>query len=156
MILLLISKVLSKNFEMKDLGDASFVIDIQIQRDRTRGILGLSQKIYINKVLDRYGMKNCFRRDKLSLLQCPKNDLWKSKWKIFHMHRQLKVWCMLKFVPIRHSIYRWETWQKLDQSWDWSLEDYQEGNAISMKDYKKSDQLQQIRYRFRLCWMYQQ
>ena len=33
---------LSKNFEMKDLGVASFVIGIQIQRDRTRGILGLS------------------------------------------------------------------------------------------------------------------
>jgi len=58
---------LSKNFEMKDLGDASFVIDIQIQRDRIRGILGLSQKVYIDKVLDRYCMKNS-RGDKLSLL----------------------------------------------------------------------------------------
>jgi len=43
---------------MKDLGDVSFVIGIQIQRDRTRGILGLSQKAYIDKVLDRRGMKN--------------------------------------------------------------------------------------------------
>ena len=39
MILLLETKsFLSKNFEMKDLGDVVFVIDIQIQRDRTRGI----------------------------------------------------------------------------------------------------------------------
>ena len=60
---------------MKDLGDASFVIGIQIQRDRTRGILGLSQKAYIDKVLGRYGMKNCSlgdapvtKGDKLSLL----------------------------------------------------------------------------------------
>jgi len=53
---------------MKDLRDASFVIGIQIQRDRTRGILGLSQKAYIDKVLDRYGMKNCSKEDKLSLL----------------------------------------------------------------------------------------
>jgi len=53
---------------MKDLGDASFVIDIQIQCDMTLGILGLSQKVYINKVLDRYGMKNCSRGDKLFLL----------------------------------------------------------------------------------------
>ena len=44
------------------------MIDIQIQRDRTRGILGLSQKAYIDKVLDRYDMKNCTKRDKLSLL----------------------------------------------------------------------------------------
>ena len=46
---------------MKDLEDASFVIGIQIQRDRTHEILGLSQKTYIDKVLDRYGMKNCSR-----------------------------------------------------------------------------------------------
>ena len=52
MVLLLDTKsLLSKNFEMKDLEKASFVIGIQIQRDRTRGILGLSQKPYIDKVL---------------------------------------------------------------------------------------------------------
>ena len=77
MVLLLDTKSLlsKKDFEMKDLREASFVIGIQIQRDRTRGILGLSQKVYIDKVLDRYGMKNCSRGDKLSLLQCPKNNL---------------------------------------------------------------------------------
>ena len=58
----------SKNFEMKDLGDTSFVIGIQIQRDRTREILGLLQKVNIDNVLDRYGMKNFSREDKLSLL----------------------------------------------------------------------------------------
>ena len=63
-----IKSFLSKNFEMKDLGEASFMIGIQIQHDRTRGILGLSQKAYIDKVLDRYGIKNCSRGDKLSLL----------------------------------------------------------------------------------------
>ena len=69
MVLLLDTKsLLSKNFEMKDLGEASFVIGIQIQRDRTRGILGLSQKPYIDKVLDRCGMKNYSKGDKLSLL----------------------------------------------------------------------------------------
>ena len=52
---------------MKDLGDASFVIDIQIQRDKTREILSLLQKAYIDKILDRCGMKNCSRGDKFSL-----------------------------------------------------------------------------------------
>jgi hypothetical protein len=33
---------LTKNFEMKDLRDASFVLGIQILRDRSQGILGLS------------------------------------------------------------------------------------------------------------------
>ena len=49
-------RFLAKNFEMKDLGDASFVLSIQIHRDRSRGILGLSRKSYIEKVLKRYGM----------------------------------------------------------------------------------------------------
>ena len=36
-------RFLSKKFEMKDLSDASFVLGIQKHRDRSRGILGLSQ-----------------------------------------------------------------------------------------------------------------
>ena len=56
-----------KNFEIKDLGDTSFMIGIEIQRGRTCGILGLSQKAYIDKVLDGCDMKNCSRGDKLSL-----------------------------------------------------------------------------------------
>jgi len=76
-LLIEIKSFLSKNFEIKNLGEASFVIGIQIQRDRTRGILGLSQKAYINKTLDRCGMKNYSWRDKLSLFQYPKNDLQK-------------------------------------------------------------------------------
>nr|KYP60322.1 Retrovirus-related Pol polyprotein from transposon TNT 1-94 [Cajanus cajan]KYP60337.1 Retrovirus-related Pol polyprotein from transposon TNT 1-94 [Cajanus cajan]KYP60343.1 Retrovirus-related Pol polyprotein from transposon TNT 1-94 [Cajanus cajan] len=46
-------RFLAKNFEMKDLGNASFVLGIQIHRDRSRGTLGLSQKGYIEKVLKR-------------------------------------------------------------------------------------------------------
>ena len=37
-------RFLSNNFEMKDLGNASFMLGIQIYRDYSRGILGLSQK----------------------------------------------------------------------------------------------------------------
>ena len=82
MALLLETKsFLSKNFEMKDLGDVSFVIGIQIQRDGALGILDLSQKTYIDKVIDRCGMKNCSRAAKLSLLQCLKNDLKKEQMK---------------------------------------------------------------------------
>ena len=75
-------KFLSKNFEMKDLGEATFVLGIQIQRERTQGILGLSQKNYIDKVLKRFGMQNCkpgntpvAKGDKFSLSQCPKSNL---------------------------------------------------------------------------------
>lgn len=73
---------LSQHFEMKDLGEASFVLGIQIHRDRSRGILGLSQKSYIDKVLQRFGMQNCrphdtpvSKGDKFSLSQCPLNEI---------------------------------------------------------------------------------
>ena len=35
-------KFLSSNFDMKDLGEASFVLGIEIHRDRRRGVLELS------------------------------------------------------------------------------------------------------------------
>ncbi|KAK2978778.1 hypothetical protein RJ640_011306 [Escallonia rubra] len=73
---------LSKNFDIKDLGEASYVIDIEIHRDRSRGILGLSPRAYIDKVLKRYNMHKCapivapvVKGDKFSLLQCPRNQL---------------------------------------------------------------------------------
>jgi hypothetical protein len=44
---------LSSTFDMKDLGDASYVLGIEIHRDRIKGVLGLSQKLYIDRVLRR-------------------------------------------------------------------------------------------------------
>ena len=41
---------------MKDLGDASYVIGIEIHRDRRNGVLGLSQRAYIDRILERYNM----------------------------------------------------------------------------------------------------
>ena len=74
-------RFLSKKFEMKDLGDVSFVLGIQIHRDRSRGILGLSQKSYIEKILKSFSMHDCkpsdtpvAKGDKFSLSQCPKNN----------------------------------------------------------------------------------
>jgi len=46
-------KFLSNNFEMKDMGKAYYVIGIEMFRDISQGLLGLSQKAYINKVLER-------------------------------------------------------------------------------------------------------
>ena len=39
-----IKQLLSKTFNMKDLGDVSFVLRIEICRDRSSNLLGLSQK----------------------------------------------------------------------------------------------------------------
>ncbi|CAM8910960.1 unnamed protein product [Rhodiola kirilowii] len=45
--------------DMKDFGEASFVLGVQIHRDRSRGILGLSQRTFIENILQRYGLQNC-------------------------------------------------------------------------------------------------
>ena len=49
---------LSKTFLMKDLGEASYVLGIKIYRDRSRRLIGLSQSLYIDKVLNRFHMEN--------------------------------------------------------------------------------------------------
>jgi hypothetical protein len=41
-LLLEIEKFLFSNFDMKDLSEASFVLGIEIHRDRKKGVLGLS------------------------------------------------------------------------------------------------------------------
>jgi hypothetical protein len=50
---------LSSHFDMKDLGEASYVLRIEIHRDRRNGVLGLSQKTYIEKVLKKFNMHKC-------------------------------------------------------------------------------------------------
>ena len=40
---------LSQNFEMKDMGEAFYIIGIEIHKDISRSTLGLSQKAYIEK-----------------------------------------------------------------------------------------------------------
>ena len=60
---------------MKDMGETSYVIGIEIICDRSQGLLGLSQKVYINKVLKRFRMETCSSKvvpiqkgDKFSLM----------------------------------------------------------------------------------------
>ena len=63
---------------MKDLGEAADILGIQIYRDRSRRIISLSQRTYIDKVLKRFSMENSKRGFllmshgiKLSKTQCP-------------------------------------------------------------------------------------
>lgn len=50
---------LSEEFEMKDLGAASKILGIEITRDRSKGVLCLSQSGYLEKVLERFNMSGC-------------------------------------------------------------------------------------------------
>ncbi|KAH9668656.1 Integrase catalytic domain-containing protein [Citrus sinensis] len=81
-----VKRFLTQQFDMKDMGEASYVIGIKIQRDRSQGILGLSQETYINKVLERFRMKDCspsvapiVKGDKLSLKQYLDNKLQREQ-----------------------------------------------------------------------------
>ena len=56
--LLNVKKWLAEQFQMKDLGEASYILGIQIIRDRKNKLLALSQASYIDKVLARFLMRD--------------------------------------------------------------------------------------------------
>jgi len=43
---------LFSKFEMKDIGEASYMLRVKILRDRFKKLLGLSQEVYIKKILE--------------------------------------------------------------------------------------------------------
>ena len=66
---------------MKDLGEASFVLGIEIHRDRSKGVLGLSQKTYIEKILKKFNMQKyspspapIVKGNRYGDFQCPMNQ----------------------------------------------------------------------------------
>jgi hypothetical protein len=81
-------KFLYSNFDMKYMGEASYVLGIEIHRDRQKRVLGLSHKTYIENILKRYGMHQCkasltpiVNGDKFGDYQCPQNQYEKNKMK---------------------------------------------------------------------------
>jgi hypothetical protein len=73
---------LSSNFDIKDLGEASYVLGIKIHRDRTKRVLEMSQRAYIEKIVKIFNMDKSkatpvpsAKGDKFSEAQCPKNRL---------------------------------------------------------------------------------
>ena len=52
-----IKTLLSQKFFMKDLGEASYILNKKIYRDRSKRMPGLSQSRYIDLVLKRFNIK---------------------------------------------------------------------------------------------------
>jgi len=80
-LLLETKKFLSSNSDMKDLGEASFVLEIEIHQDRRKRVLGLSQKAYLKNILKKYGMHASkptpapiVKGDSFGKHKCPKNQ----------------------------------------------------------------------------------
>ena len=48
---------LNKNFSMKDLSEATYILGIEIYKDRSRHLIGLSQSTYLNKILKWFKME---------------------------------------------------------------------------------------------------
>ncbi|KAJ9566323.1 hypothetical protein OSB04_002289 [Centaurea solstitialis] len=79
---------LSKCFQMKDLGEAAYILGIKIYRNRSRRLIGLSQSTYIDKILKRFRMdesKKGFIPMQhgivLSKAQCPESSQDKDRMK---------------------------------------------------------------------------
>ncbi|KAJ9561683.1 hypothetical protein OSB04_006843 [Centaurea solstitialis] len=82
-------RLLSRHFNMKDLGEASYLIGIEIHRDRTQGTLGLSKKAYIERMLVRYNMQHCspsispvVKGDVFGSFQCPNTEVERDQMKL--------------------------------------------------------------------------
>ena len=56
---LVVKKSFMSKYKMKDLGDVNWILGMKLCRDRVRGVLSLDQSLYLNKVLDRFGMSDC-------------------------------------------------------------------------------------------------
>ncbi|CAA0838475.1 Probable prolyl 4-hydroxylase 11 [Striga hermonthica] len=79
--------LLSQEFEMKDLGAAKKILGMEIHKDRGSKKLWLSQKGYVEKVLQRFAMNEAksvgtplANHFKLSVDMCPKSD------------KELRIW----------------------------------------------------------------
>ena len=50
---------LSSTFEMKDMGELTYILGEKIHRNRSNRIVALSQEYYIKKILERFNMQDC-------------------------------------------------------------------------------------------------
>jgi hypothetical protein len=48
---------MKSKFRMKDLGEISYFLGISFKQGN--GVIKMNQKIYIQKILDRFGMSDC-------------------------------------------------------------------------------------------------
>ena len=60
-VLFIIKAWLSRHFYLKDFREVFYILRIQIYRDKSKRMLGLSQSKYIDTIVKRFGIKN-FKR----------------------------------------------------------------------------------------------
>jgi hypothetical protein len=159
-LLLETKRFLSSNFDMKDLGEASFVLGIEIHRDRRKGILRLSQKAYLEKVLKKFSMHACnpmptpiVKGDKYRSFQSPRNQYEIDQMKSVPdasavrslMYAQVCTHPDLAFVTA--MLDRYQKNPGIDH-WNGIKKDlrYIQGTKGFMLNYKRSDSLKIVGY----------
>src|SRR4051812_15978307 len=77
---------ISSPFDMKDMGEAAYVLGVKILQDRSRWTLGLSQETYVRKILERFNVSKAkpidtpvIKNHGLSLKDYPKTLADKAK-----------------------------------------------------------------------------
>jgi len=145
---------------MKDLDEASYVLGIEIHRDRTKGVLGSSQKAYIKRMLKRFNMDKSTttpvplaKGDKFSEAQCPKNQLESDEMKDIPyastvgslMYAQV---CTRPDLAIATGMFG--RYQKNPEKVHWvgvkKALHYCQGTKDLMLTYKRSDNLKVVGY----------
>ncbi|GJY41448.1 putative RNA-directed DNA polymerase [Tanacetum coccineum] len=153
-------RFLSKNFEMKNLKEASYVIGIEIYQDRSRRILGVSQRAYIDKFLKKYSMQNCsptvaiiVKGDKFGSYQCPKNKLKPEEMRlkpyasIVGSLTYAQVCTHLDIAYITGMLGRYQS-NPGNEHWKATKKvlRYLQGNKNSMLTYRKMNKLEVVGY----------
>ena len=54
---------LYSNFDMKNMGEAAYILEVKIFRDRSRKLLALSLEPYIKNILERFNVVDCKSMD---------------------------------------------------------------------------------------------
>lgn len=98
------------HFDIKDLGDASHVLGIQILHERTNDILRLSQSTYFDHISKKFNMQSCssvktsiVKGDKFSKNQCPHNENERNQMKAI-LYASLVGSLMFDKVYTRHDV----------------------------------------------------
>jgi hypothetical protein len=135
---------LSQNFEKKDLDETSYVIGIESHIDRKQIILKLSQKAYIEKVLERFRLKNCstsiapiIKGDKFNNDQCPRNALEQEQ-----MKNILYAFAVVSLLYAQQSAldltlqWQLECWVDIKTTQDWNIEKMQRKSSVICKELR--------------------
>ena len=102
---------LNKNFSMKDLGEAAYILGIKIYKNRSRRLIGLSQSTYLDKVLKKFKMDQAkkgflpvLQGVKLSKTQNPTTAKYRERMNVIPY---ASVIGSIKYALLstRHSVY---------------------------------------------------